>query len=55
MNYGIDITKNLLKISLAQSYEFDANSNYNKDFVLLQNYDIKVILLFITELLQNHS
>ena len=34
MNYGIDITKDLLKISLAQSYEFDANSNYNKEIGL---------------------
>ncbi len=34
INYGIDISKDLLKLSLSQSYEFDANSNYNKDMGL---------------------
>ncbi|MBO6465581.1 MAG: LPS-assembly protein LptD [Pelagibacteraceae bacterium] len=34
INYGIDISKDLLKLSLSQSYEFDANSNYNKDLGL---------------------
>ena len=34
INYGIDISKNLLKLSLSQSYELDANSNYNKDLGL---------------------
>ena len=37
MNYGIDVTKDLVKLSLAQSYEFDANSNYNKE-VGLKDY-----------------
>ncbi|PPR45935.1 MAG: LPS-assembly protein LptD [Alphaproteobacteria bacterium MarineAlpha5_Bin7] len=37
MNYGIDIKKDLINISLAQSYEFDANSNYNKE-VGLKDY-----------------
>ena len=34
INYGIDISKDLLKLSLSQSYEFNANSNYNKDLGL---------------------
>jgi hypothetical protein len=34
INYGIDISKDLLKLSLSQSYEFNANSSYNKDLGL---------------------
>tara|TARA_Y100000590_G_scaffold105881_1_gene120556 strand:+ start:2216 stop:4435 length:2220 start_codon:yes stop_codon:yes gene_type:complete len=34
MNYGIDINKEPVKFSLSQSYEFDANSNYNVDMGL---------------------
>ena len=34
LNYGVDISKDLLKFSLSQSYEFDVNSNYNKDMGL---------------------
>ena len=34
INYGIDISKDAIKFSLSQSYEFDANSNYNKDLGL---------------------
>ena len=34
INYGIDIGKDLLKLSLSQSYEFDVNSTYNKDLGL---------------------
>jgi len=37
VNYGVDVTKNALKLSLSQSYEFDANSNYNQD-VGLRDY-----------------
>ena len=31
INYGVDIDRNKLRFSLAQSYEFDAYSNYNQD------------------------
>ena len=31
VNYGVDLNKDAIKFSLSQSYEFDANSNYNKD------------------------
>ena len=34
INYGIDISKDLFKLSLSQSYEFDADSSYNKDLGL---------------------
>jgi hypothetical protein len=34
LNYGIDVSKDLLNLSLSQSYEFDAKSNYNKDLGL---------------------
>ena len=34
MNYGVEINKNPIKFSLSQSYEFDANSNYNVDMGL---------------------
>ena len=37
LNYGIDFNKDKYKLSLSQSYEFDANSNYNND-VGLKDY-----------------
>ncbi len=37
VNYGIGLNKDPFKFSLSQSYEFDANSNYNKD-VGLKDY-----------------
>jgi LPS-assembly protein len=37
VNYGIGLNKDPIKFSLSQSYEFDANSNYNKD-VGLKDY-----------------
>ena len=37
INYGVNISKNLINFSLSQSYEFNANSNYNKDLGL-QDY-----------------
>ena len=37
VNYGLDISKDAFKIALSQSYEFDANSNYNQD-VGLRDY-----------------
>ena len=37
VNYGVGLNKDPFKFSLSQSYEFDANSNYNKD-VGLKDY-----------------
>ena len=37
VNYGVDIVKKPFKLMLSQSYEFDANSNYNQD-VGLRDY-----------------
>ena len=37
VNYGLDISKDAFKMALSQSYEFDANSNYNQD-VGLRDY-----------------
>ena len=37
VNYGIDLFKDLFTFSLSQSYEFDANSQYNKE-VGLKDY-----------------
>ncbi len=31
VNYGISLNKDAISFSLSQSYEFDVNSNYNKD------------------------
>ena len=36
-DFGLDINKDAFKIALSQSYEFDANSNYNTD-VGLRDY-----------------
>ena len=37
VNYGVDLNTDAIKLSLSQSYEFDANSNYNND-VGLKDY-----------------
>jgi len=34
VNYGLNIIKNNLKATISQSYEFDSNSNYNKEIGL---------------------
>ena len=37
VNYGLDLSKDLFKFEIAQSYEIDANSTYNKE-VGLKDY-----------------
>ena len=37
INYGVSLSKDLIRLSLAQSYEFNTNNSYNKDLGLKDN------------------
>ena len=52
VDYGIDLNKNPISFSLSQSYEFDANSNYNKD-VGLKDYMSDLLGAFTFDGLKN--